>query len=59
MADDMRRRLALAWHRHQLRHYAWELDLALIRNDPDGAGAAIAAYDRQCRIIHDLELAGL
>ena len=52
----MKRRLRLAWHRHQLKHHAWQLDVALMRNDVAAAGAALAAYDRETRIVHDLDL---
>jgi hypothetical protein len=52
-------RLALAWHRHQLAHRAWQLLVAIDSNDVTGAGLAILGYDVETRIIHDLELAGL
>ena len=58
MAATVKRRLVVAWHRHRARHYAWALDVALLLNDVDGAGAALAAYDRHTRIVHDLTLFG-
>lgn len=49
-----RRRLRLAWHRHLAKHWAWAAEVAMYRNDPEGFGVALAAYNRETRIVDDL-----
>jgi len=52
----MRRRLLLAWHRHQLAHWAWWVLVNVDANRPAQVGRGLRLYDREDRIIADLTL---